>query len=94
MAMTKGEGATGRTASGNAGLTPTDAGQAPTDAVEPAPTDAVGPGAPAAQPEPDPRDPGLRRLAGAEGGYGKALGIRDDWAVRAITAGVPRHTTA
>jgi general L-amino acid transport system substrate-binding protein len=32
------------------------------------------------------RDPGLRRLTGAEGGYGKALGVRDDWAVRAIAA--------
>jgi general L-amino acid transport system substrate-binding protein len=32
------------------------------------------------------RDPGLRRLTGAEGGYGKALGVREDWAVRAIAA--------
>ena len=32
------------------------------------------------------RDPGLRRLTGAEGGYGRALGVRDDWAVRAIAA--------
>ena len=32
------------------------------------------------------RDPGLRRLTGAEGGYGKAMGVRDDWAVRAILA--------
>lgn len=32
------------------------------------------------------RDPGLRRLTGSEGGYGKALGIPDDWAVRAIAA--------
>jgi general L-amino acid transport system substrate-binding protein len=32
------------------------------------------------------RDPGLRRLTGSEGGYGRALGVRDDWAVRAIAA--------
>ena len=32
------------------------------------------------------RDPGLRRLTGADGGYGRALGVRDDWAVRAIAA--------
>ena len=31
-------------------------------------------------------DPGLRRLTGAEGGYGKALGVHEDWAVRAIAA--------
>ncbi len=32
------------------------------------------------------RDAGLRRLTGAEGAYGKALGVRNDWAVRAIVA--------
>lgn len=32
------------------------------------------------------RDPGLRRLTGGEAGYGRALGVPDDWAVRAIAA--------
>lgn len=32
------------------------------------------------------RDPDVRRLAGVDGGYGQALGLRDDWAVRAIAA--------
>lgn len=29
-------------------------------------------------------DPEVRRLLGAEGGYGRLLGLRDDWAYRAI----------
>jgi general L-amino acid transport system substrate-binding protein len=32
------------------------------------------------------RDTGLRRLTGGESGYGKALGVAEDWAVRAIAA--------
>ncbi len=31
-------------------------------------------------------DPALRRAFGIEGGYGKALGVGDDWAVRAVKA--------
>lgn len=34
----------------------------------------------------DRNDPVLRRVAGVGGGFGKALGIRDDWAVRSIKA--------
>ena len=34
----------------------------------------------------DSRDPSLRRAAGLEGGFGAALGLREDWAVRAIQA--------
>ena len=32
------------------------------------------------------RDPVLRRALGIEGGFGKALGVGDDWAVRAVKA--------
>jgi general L-amino acid transport system substrate-binding protein len=31
-------------------------------------------------------DPVLRRAFGIEGGFGKALGVGDDWAVRAVKA--------
>ncbi len=31
-------------------------------------------------------DPVLRRAFGTNGGFGKALGVRDDWAVRAVKA--------
>ena len=31
-------------------------------------------------------DPGLRRVFGVKGGFGKALGVGDDWAVRAVKA--------
>jgi general L-amino acid transport system substrate-binding protein len=32
------------------------------------------------------RDPVLRRALGIEGGFGKALGAREDWAVRVLSA--------
>ncbi len=32
------------------------------------------------------RDPALRRALGIDGGFGKALGVRDDWAVQAVKA--------
>jgi general L-amino acid transport system substrate-binding protein len=32
------------------------------------------------------KDPAVRRLLGAEGGFGKAMGTDDDWALRAIEA--------
>jgi general L-amino acid transport system substrate-binding protein len=34
----------------------------------------------------DSRDPSLRRAAGLEGGFGAALGLREDWTVRAVQA--------
>jgi general L-amino acid transport system substrate-binding protein len=34
----------------------------------------------------DSRHPALRRAGGLEGGFGRALGLREDWAVRAIQA--------
>ncbi len=34
----------------------------------------------------DSRDPALRRAAGLEGGFGKAMGLHEGWAVRAVQA--------